>query len=100
MKTGESELSSFLFGSVLTRDRVHSESPFDQQTLPDLHTILKVLCEVPPSDHLQKTFGVVGSESIEGDIHLRDGSLIVLGITESGSLKDIHLEHAVVHSQL
>jgi hypothetical protein len=26
--------------------------------------------------------------------------LIVLGVSQGGSLKDIHLEHAVVHSQL
>jgi hypothetical protein len=26
--------------------------------------------------------------------------LVVLGVSQGGSLKDIHLEHAVVHSQL
>lgn len=100
MKTGEGELSSFLLGSVLARHRVHPEAPFNQKTLANLDPILEVLREVAPSHHLQHSFGVIGSEGIEGDVHLRNGSLIVLGVTQGGSLKDIYLEHAVVHSQL
>jgi hypothetical protein len=46
------------------------------------------------------TLGVIGSKGIEANIHLCNGCLIVLGVSQGGSLKDIHLEHAVVHSQL
>ena len=100
MQPGEGELSSFLFGSVLTWNRVHPQSALDQKTLPDLHAILKVLGEIPPTNHLQLPLGVIGPEGIEGHVHLSDRCLIVLGVSQGGSLKDIHLEHAVVHSQL
>ena len=100
MQPRERELSSFFFGAVLTRNRVHAQTALNHQPLSDLHAILKVLGEVAPSDHLQKSFGVIGSESIEGHVHLSNRCLIVLGVSQGGNLKDIHLEHAVVHSQL
>ena len=100
MQAREGELSLFLFGAVLTGNRVHTQSAFNQKTLPYLHAVLKVLSEVAPSDHLQLPLGVIGSERIEGDVHLGNGRLVVLGVSQGGSLKDIHLEHAVVHSQL
>lgn len=100
MQPREGELSFFLFGAVLTRNRVHTQSALNDETLPDLHAVLKVLGEVAPSDHLQLPLGVIGSERIEGHVHLCNGRLIVLGVSQGGSLKDIHLEHAVVHSQL
>jgi hypothetical protein len=100
MQSREGELSFFLFGAVLTGNRVHTQSAFNDESLPYLHSVLKVLSEVAPSDHLQLTLGIIGSESIEGHVHLGNGCLIVLGVSQGGSLKDIHLEHAVVHSQL
>ena len=100
MQAGEGELSSLLFGAVLTGNRVHAQSAFNDKTLPYLHAILKVLGEVAPSDDLQLPLGVIGSKGIEANIHLCNGCLIVLGVSQGGSLKDIHLEHAVVHSQL
>ena len=100
MQPREGELSSLLFGAVLTGNRVHAQSALNDKTLPYLHAILKVLGEVAPSDDLQLTLGVIGSKGIEANIHLCNGCLIVLGVSQGGSLKDIHLEHAVVHSQL
>ncbi len=100
MQPREGELRSLLFGAVLTGNRVHAQSAFNHETLTDLHAILKVLGEVPPSDNLQLPLGVVLSKGIEGHVHLCNGRLIVLGVSQGGSLKDIHLEHAVVHSQL
>ena len=100
MQPREGELSSLLFSAVLTGNRVHTQPALNHQTLPYLHAILEVLGEVAPSDNLQLTLGVIGAESIEGHVHLCNGSLIVLGVSQGGSLKDIHLEHAVVHSQL
>ena len=100
MQPREGELSFFLFGAVLTGNSVHTQSAFNDESLPYLHSVLKVLSEVAPSDHLQLTLGIIGSESIEGHVHLGNGCLIVLGVSQGGSLKDIHLEHAVVHSQL
>lgn len=100
MQPGEGELSSLLFGAVLTGNCVHAQSALNHEPLPDLHAILKVLGEVAPSDDLQLPLRVIGSEGIEGHVHLSNGRLIVLGVSQGGSLKDIHLEHAVVHSQL
>jgi hypothetical protein len=53
MQARESELSSLLFGAVLTGNRVHAQSALNDKTLPYLHAILKVLGEVAPSDDLQ-----------------------------------------------
>ena len=100
MQPREGELSFFLFGAVLTGNRVHTQSAFNDESLPYLHSVLKVLSEVAPSDHLQLPLGVIGTKRIEGDVHLGNGRLVVLGVSQGGSLKDIHLEHAVVHSQL
>lgn len=100
MESREGELSSLLFGAVLTRNRVHSQSALNQETLPYLHAILKVLGKIAPSHHLQLPLGIIRSEGIKRNVHLSNGRLVVLGVSQGGSLKDIHLEHAVVHSQL
>ena len=100
MQAREGELSSLFFGAVLTGNRVHAQSALNHQTLPHLHAILEVLGKVAPSDDLQLPLGVIRSEGIERHVHLCNGRLIVLGVSQGGSLKDIHLEHAVVHSQL
>ena len=100
MQAREGELSSLFFGAVLTWNRVHAQSALNDQTLPHLQAILKILGKVAPTNHLQLPLGVIGPEGIEGHVHLCNGRLIVLGVSQGGSLKDIHLEHAVVHSQL
>ena len=100
MQPREGELSSLLFGAVLTGNRVHAQSAFNHEPLSYLHAILEVLGKVAPSDDLQLPLGVIRSEGIERHVHLCNGRLIVLGVSQGGSLKDIHLEHAVVHSQL
>ena len=100
MQPRKGELSFFLFRAVLPGNRIHTQSAFNDETLPDLHSVLKVLGKVAPPHHFQLPFGVIGPEGIEGHVHLSNGRLIVLGVSQVGSLKDIHLEHAVVHSQL
>ena len=97
MQPGEGEFSPLLFCAVLPGNSVHAQSPFDHQSLPHLNPVLQVLGEVPPPDNLELTTGIIRTQCIEPNLHLSDWGLIVLGVTQGGSLKNIHLKYAVIH---
>ena len=98
MQTGEGEFGAFFLGSVLARNGVHSQSSFNDQSLADLNAILKILGKIAPANNLQRASRVIGAERIETDLHFGDRGLIVLGVSQGGSLENIHLKYAVIHS--
>ena len=100
MQPGEGEFSPLLFCAVLPRNSVHAQSPFDHQSLPHLNPVLQVLGEVPPADNFELTTGIIRTQCIEPNLHLSDWGLIVLGVTQGGSLKNIHLKYAMIHPRL
>ena len=100
MQPGEGEFSPLLFCAVLPGNSVHAQSPFDHQSLPDLHPVLQILGKVAPADNLQLATGIISAKCIETHLHLGDWGLIVLGVTQGGSLKNIHLKYAVIHPRL
>ena len=97
MQPGEGEFSPLLFRAVLPGNGVHAQPPFDHQSLPHLHPVLQILGKVAPADNLQLTAGIISAQRIEPHLHLSDWCLIVLGVTQGGSLKNIHLKYAVIH---
>ena len=97
MQPGEGEFSTLLFRAVLPGNGVHPESPFNHQSLPHLHPVLQILGEVAPANNLQLTAGIISAQRIEPHLHLSNWGLIVLGIAQGGSLKNIHLKYAVIH---
>ena len=97
MQARQGELSPFLLGAVLPRNSIHAQSTFNQQTLSHLYAVLEVLGEIAPPDNFQLPAGVIRSKSIKAHVHFRDRSLIVLGVTEGGSLEHIHFQNAVIH---
>lgn len=97
MQTRQGEFGSFLFRAVLPGNSVHPKPAFDHQPLPNLHAVLEVLGEVAPPHNFQLSAGIIRPERIEAHVHFRDRSLIVLGVTEGGSLENIHFQNAVIH---
>ena len=97
VQPGEREFSPFFLGAVLTGHRIHPKSALDQQALAHLHAILQILGKISPSHHLQLTSGVIGTQRIKTNLHFSDWRLIVLGVSQGGSLKNIHLKYAVIH---
>ena len=92
------EFSPLLLHPVLPRNRIHPQTPFNHQHLPDLNTVLQVLSQVAPTNHLQLTWWIIRAQTIETNRHFRDRRLVVLGVSEGGCLEHLHFQHAVIHS--
>ena len=97
MQARQGEFGPLLFGAILPRNRVHAKPAFDDQSLAHLHAVLEVLREIAPTHNFQLPAGIIRTKSIKAHVHFRDRSLIVLGVTEGGSLEHIHFQNAVVH---
>ena len=97
MQTGEGELGSLLLHAVLAAHGVHAQTAFDHQTLTDLNPVLKVLSKTSPADHLELTRRIIRTQAIELNGHLRNWSLVVLGVTHLRRLQHLYLQQAMVH---
>ena len=97
MQTGQGELSALLLHPVLAGDRIHAQSTLQHESLPHLHTVLKILSQAAPAHHLQLARRIIGAQTIHLHGHLRHGGLVVLGVAQLGRLQHLHLQQAMVH---
>ena len=95
---GKGEFSPLLLHPVLPRNRIHPQTAFNHQHLTDLNTVLQVLSQVAPTDHLQLTWRIIRAQTVESNRHFCDRRLVVLGVSEGGCLEHLHFQRAVIHS--
>ena len=97
MKPSQGEFSPFFLHAIAPGHGVHPQPAFDQQPLPGLHTVLQLLGQVAPAHHFQFTWRITLAKGVKAHGHLRNGSLVVLGVSNRRCVDHLHFEHAMVH---
>ena len=98
MEPGQGELSALLLHPIGAGHGVHAQPTLDHQTLAHLHPVGEVLGEVAPAHHTDLASRIFRAQAIKAHQHLRQGSLVLLGVAKLGSLQHLHLEQAVIHA--
>ena len=98
MEPGQGELGLFLFNAVLAGHGVHPQPPLNHQALAHLDTILQVLGQIAPADHLELARGIVCPQTFKLDSHLSHRRLVVLGVAHLGGFQYVNLEQTVIHT--
>ena len=93
----QGEFRTLLFHPVLARNGVHPQATFQHQPLAHLNAVLKFLGQISPSHHLEFTRLIALPKRVEPNLHLGDGGLVVLGVTNRRGVDHLHFQHAVVH---
>lgn len=98
MQSRQSEFSALFLDTVLTGQGIHAQPALEHQPLANLYPVLELLRQIAPADHFQLTRGIVGTQAIYLDGHLRHWSLVVLGVSHLGCFQHLNLEQTVIHS--
>ena len=97
MEAGEREFRFLLFETIRPGDRAHAQSAFKNEPLTHLNTVLQILRQAAETDHLELPRWVFRPKAIQTHLHLSDGHLVVLGVTDRRCLEHFHLNQAVIH---
>ena len=97
MQSREREFGFLLFQAIGPGGGIHPQAPLQDQPLAHLNPVLKILGKVAETHHLELTRRVFRAKTIHPHLHLSDGHLVVLGVSDRWCLEHFHLKQAVIH---